>query len=141
MTQQIYSSPKAFPAGHIGNMSKGKDAGIGEICTSKPTWFGSRSAIWKRDKIHIRYCYRELAVSACMTAWALLGNYAYNGKSDGYDHFFNWFFVVRDPFYAIPEAVAPFVMPFLNLALFFAVEMIIHLIFWGFGGRRTTKRT
>ena len=44
MTQQIYSSPKAFPAGHIGNMSKGKDAGIGEICSSKPTWFGSRSA-------------------------------------------------------------------------------------------------
>lgn len=30
--------------------------------------------------------------------------------------------------------VAVFVMPFLNLALFFAVEMIIHLIFWGFGG-------
>ena len=26
-------------------MSKGKDAGIGEICTSKPTWFGSRSAM------------------------------------------------------------------------------------------------
>jgi len=44
LTQQIYSSPKAFPAGHIGNMSKGKDAGIGEICTSKPTWFDSRSA-------------------------------------------------------------------------------------------------
>ena len=97
--------------------------------------------IWERDKIHIRYCYRELAVTACMTAWALLGNYAYNGKSEGYDHFFNWFFVVRDPFYAIPEAVAPFVMPFLNLALFFVVEMIIHLIFWGFGGRRTAKRT
>lgn len=97
--------------------------------------------IWERDKIHIRYCYRELAVTACMTAWALLGNYAYNGQGEGYDHFFNWFFVVRDPFYAIPEAVAPFVMPFLNLALFFAVEMIIHLIFWGFWGRRTAKRT
>ncbi|MBR2446625.1 MAG: hypothetical protein IKB28_08205 [Clostridia bacterium] len=44
LTQQIFSSPKAFPAGHIGNMSKGKDEGIGQICTSKPTWFDSRSA-------------------------------------------------------------------------------------------------
>ena len=48
MTQQIFSSPKAFLAGHIGNMSKRKDAGIGEICTSKPTWFDSRSAELKR---------------------------------------------------------------------------------------------
>lgn len=96
--------------------------------------------IWERDKIRIRYCYRELAVTACMTLWALLGNYAYNGHSEGYDHFFNWFFVVRDPFYAIPEALAPYVMPFLNLALFFAVEMVIHLILWAFGERRTAKR-
>ena len=44
LTQQIFSSPKAFSAGHIGNMSKGKDEGIGQICTSKPTWFDSRSA-------------------------------------------------------------------------------------------------
>ena len=44
LTQQIFSSPKAFPAGHIGNMSKGKDEGIGQICTSKPTWLDSRSA-------------------------------------------------------------------------------------------------
>ena len=44
LTKQIFSSPKAFPAGHIGNMSKGKDEGIGQICPSKPTWFDSRSA-------------------------------------------------------------------------------------------------
>ena len=25
-------------------MSKGKDEGIGQVCTSKPTWFDSRSA-------------------------------------------------------------------------------------------------
>ena len=44
MTQQIFSIPKAFPAGHIGDMSKGKDEGIGKICLSKPTWFDSRAA-------------------------------------------------------------------------------------------------
>ncbi len=48
LTQQIFSSPKAFLAGHIGNMSKGKDEGIGQICTSKPTWFDSRSAKLQR---------------------------------------------------------------------------------------------
>jgi len=52
LTQQIFSSPKAFPAGHIGNMSKGKDEGIGQICTSKPIWFGSHSAIYLDGGIH-----------------------------------------------------------------------------------------
>ena len=44
LTQQIFLSPKAFPAGHMGNMSKGKDKGIEKICSSKPTWFDSRTA-------------------------------------------------------------------------------------------------
>ena len=52
----------------------------------------------------------------------------YNGTSEGYSLFFNWFFVVRDPFYAIPESVSPFIMPFLNIALFFTAEIIIYLI-------------
>lgn len=95
--------------------------------------------IWERDKISVRLCYRELAVTACMTLWALLGNYAYNGQSEGYDHFFNWFFVVRDPFYAIDAEIAPFVMPFLNLALFFGVEMGIHLILWAC--KKTSSKT
>ena len=58
----------------------------------------------------------------------LLGNYAYNGMSEGYSHFFNWFFVVRDPFYAIPETIAPFIMPLLNIVLFFVVEILLHLV-------------
>ena len=93
--------------------------------------------LWQRDRIRIKTCYRELAITACMTLWAMLGNYAYNGQSQEYDHFFNWFFVVRDPFYAIPAEVAPFLMPFLNVALFFAVEMLIHLGLWVL---RTKKR-
>jgi hypothetical protein len=45
LTQQIFLSPKAFPAGHIGDMSKGKDKGIEKICSSKPTWLDSRTAM------------------------------------------------------------------------------------------------
>ena len=89
--------------------------------------YGLITLIYESDKIEIKNCYRDLLAVVGMTAWALLGNYAYNGTSEGYSHFFNWFFVVRDPFYAIPETVAPFVMPILNIALFFGVEMLIHL--------------
>lgn len=60
-----------------------------------------------------------------MTAWALLGNYVYNGSAGEYSHFFNWFFIVRDPFNALPEKISPFVMPFVNIALFFAVEVLL----------------
>ena len=74
-----------------------------------------------------------------MTAWALIGNYAYNGTSDGYSHFFNWFFVVRDPFYAIPESIATFIMPFLNMIIFFAVEIIIHIVIWIIQRRKSLK--
>ena len=44
LTKQIFSIPKAFPAGHTGSMSKGNAAGMGKICPSKPTWFDSRAA-------------------------------------------------------------------------------------------------
>ena len=80
-----------------------------------------RSLEWKR-------CYRDLAVLCCMTLWAMLGNFIYNGNSGDYNHFFNWFFVVRDPFYLIPESISPYIMPFLNVAAFLAVEMLVYLV-------------
>lgn len=95
------------------------------------TIYGFLVMICESDRFHVKLCYRDLAVTACMTLWALVGNYAYNGESEGYSHFFNWFFVVRDPFYALPEEISPFIMPFLNLALFFAAQMLVHLIIWG----------
>ena len=99
------------------------------------TVYGFLMLVYERDGFDLRKWYRDLGVVACMTCWAMIGNYAYNGTSDGYSHFFNWFFVVRDPFYSIPEGISPFIMPFLNIALFFAVEMSIHLII-----RLTKKR-
>ncbi len=71
---------------------------------------------------------RDLLVLVGMTVWALLGNYTYNGTAGEYSHFFNWFFVVRDPFNMLPESIAPFIMPFLNIAVFYAVEMVINLL-------------
>ena len=90
--------------------------------------YGLITLLYEYDSFNIKKRYRDLLVIVAMTAWALLGNYAYNGESERYSHFFNWFFVVRDPFYAIPETVAPFVMPILNIVLFFAVETLVHAV-------------
>ena len=98
------------------------------IFHSVMTVFGLLSLTYELDKFDLKKCYRDLAVIVCMTLWAMLGNYAYNGTSDEYSHFFNWFFVVRDPFYAITENVAPFIMPFINVIIFFTAEIAIHII-------------
>lgn len=69
---------------------------------------------------------KDLLVISAMTAWAILGNTLYNGQAWGKTQFFNWFFVVRDPFYLLPENIAPFIMPFLNIILFFVVESLVY---------------
>ncbi len=66
-----------------------------------------------------------LTVTVCMAVWALIGNYSYNASIEGYDHFFNWFFVVRDPFNMFPAESSPYFMPFLNIFLFATVEMLV----------------
>ncbi len=76
---------------------------------AKPNCFQT----WKQD----------LAAIISMVLWALLGNSCYNGE-----RFYNWFFVVRDPFYILPEAAAKFIMPLFNTALFFTAQMLIYLI-------------
>ncbi|MBE6974596.1 MAG: hypothetical protein E7436_03800 [Ruminococcaceae bacterium] len=69
---------------------------------------------------------RELLTVIGMTLWALLGNAVYNGL-DG--RLFNWFFVVRDPFYMLPESISPYIMPPLVIVSFFAAEMVCCLVF------------
>ncbi len=106
--------------------------------------YGILSLIKKYQSFDIKKCYRDLTVICAMTAWALLGNYVYNGSSEEYSHFFNWFFVVRDPFYILPESIAPFVMPFLNIFVFFAIEILIHsviCIIKAYGTRQDQRNT
>lgn len=93
------------------------------------TAYGFLAFLFSNDKVSNKKCVQDLTVVVGMTLWALLGNYIYNGTSEGYSHFFNWFFVVYDPFYVLPETVAPFIMPFLNVAVFLAAEVIVRLIF------------
>ena len=92
------------------------------------TVYGLLVLVWDNESLRFKECYKDLAIVGSMTVWAIIGNLLYNGNSGEYSHFFNWFFVVRDPFYILPENIAPFVMPFVNVALFFGVEMLIYLI-------------
>ena len=93
------------------------------------TVYGFLALLYAHDEGSAGIWRRDLLVVVCMTLWAMLGNSMYNGSSEGYSHFFNWFFVVRDPFYVLPENISPFVMPFLNVALFFSAEIALRLVF------------
>lgn len=81
-------------------------------------------------KLEWRNCRRELVILVFMTAWAMLGNTLYNGTYGDYDHFFNWFFVVRDPFYLLPETVAPYVMPFIMILVMLAAVALVYLAYF-----------
>lgn len=92
--------------------------------------FDEAGFAWKR-------CYRDLAVLVCMTLWALLGNTLYNGQAWGHTNQFNGFFVTQDPFYLVPEHIAPYIMPFLNVIVFFVAELLVYVIY--FAVKRTGR--
>lgn len=83
--------------------------------------YGLLVLVYERQKCDWK---KDLSVIVSMTAWALLGNTLYNSDA----RIFNWFFVVQDPFYMLPENIAPIAMPFLNTAVFFGVEMLIYFL-------------
>lgn len=85
--------------------------------------------VYEGGGLPFRRARRDLCVVVGMTLWALLGNALYCGTADGYSHDFNWFFVTADPFGMLDKSVARVVMPFLNIALFFAVEMLVYCAF------------
>ena len=77
---------------------------------------------------------QALTVIVCMVLWALFGNYCYNGE-----RFYNWFFVVRDPFYILPAEAARFIMPLFNVVLFFSAQMFIYFIIDKIKGKTTDR--
>lgn len=83
--------------------------------------------LFENIKLEWKRCYKDLLIVIIMVLWALLGNTLYNGELG----FFNWFFVVRDPFYIIPKSISPYIMPFLVAIAFFGVEMLVYCIYFG----------
>lgn len=93
------------------------------------TVYGLLAVIYDEEGLHFKKCYRDLIVLVSMTFWAVLGNALYNGTAGSYSHFHNWFFVVQDPFGIIDPKFSPYIMPFLNIAVFFAVEMAVYALY------------
>ena len=87
--------------------------------------YGLLVLIYEAEDFAWKKCYKDFIVVVSMVAWALLGNLMYNSDLREY----NWFFVVRDPFNMFSENIAPYVMPFLNVVLFFSVQLFIYFIF------------
>jgi uncharacterized membrane protein len=87
--------------------------------------YGMLVLIYEFKGFNWKTCYRDLIVTVLMTLWALLGNAIYNNQARVY----NWFFVVRDPFNMFSQSIAPYIMPILNVVLFFVVEIFVYLIF------------
>lgn len=101
------------------------------------TAYGLFVLIFDNIKLEWKNCYKDLLVVISMVLWALLGNTLYNGELG----FFNWFFVVRDPFYIIPEGISTYIMPFLVAISFFAVELLAYLIYFGIKKLKTKNST
>ncbi len=91
------------------------------------TAYGLFVLLFENVKLEWKRCYKDLLVVISMVLWALLGNTLYNGELG----FFNWFFVVRDPFYIIPESISPYIMPFVVIIAFFAVDLLVYSIYFG----------
>ena len=81
--------------------------------------YGGQRPTWKK-------CGQTLPVIVAMTLWAMLGNWLYNGTSGSYDHFFNWFFVLQDPFYLLPASAAPYIMPFVMIVVMFTAAVLVY---------------
>jgi len=95
------------------------------------TAYGILVLIFENDTTPKKALPKDLFAIVLMTLWALLGNTLYNGTYGEYSHFFNWFFVVRDPFYILPEGISPYVMPFVMIAVIFIADILIYGVYFG----------
>ena len=91
--------------------------------------------VYERQEFTWKKIYKDLGVAAAMTAWAWFGNTMYDNSEVAY----NWFFVTQDPFGAFPVDSAPFIMPFLNTALFFGVGVLVYFIIEKIYAKMITK--
>jgi hypothetical protein len=105
------------------------------------TAYGFLTILYDEPELQFRTCRRDLAVIAGMNVWAVIGNLLYTGTAGSYSHRFNWFFVLADPFGILNPEIAPFLMPVINIVIFFAADLLIialiRLLRAGKGQRRT----
>ncbi len=90
--------------------------------------YGALTLLYEGYLLEWKRCYRDLVITVSMTVWAIFGNHLYNGVGGYYDYRYNWFFVIKDPFGLLPLDISQYVMPLLNVFMFFSVQMLVYLI-------------
>ena len=90
------------------------------------TAYGIFTLALGQDKLTFKSSLQEIPVIIGTTLWAILGNTLYNGMAGEYDHMFNWFFVVRDPFYILPAEIAPYIMPFVMVLVIYFGDILVY---------------
>ena len=86
--------------------------------------YGALVLVYESQEFSWKKVYKDLVVIALMSAWARLGNFLYNSAQKMY----NWFFVVQDPFELFPANIAPYIMPFFNVMIFFAAALLVYAV-------------
>ncbi|MBQ9161649.1 MAG: YwaF family protein [Clostridia bacterium] len=104
------------------------------------TVYGVLTLAFEGERLKFKKCYRDVVIIVALTVWAFIGNTLYSGAAGDYSREFNWFFLNQDPLGVFPEAVAPYIMPALNVAVFFAAEMMIYSVCFCIR-RLTVRRT
>lgn len=90
--------------------------------------YGLLVLAYEKTEFNRKAIKRDFCVILFITLWAMLGSYCFNGINGNYNYRYNWFFVVRDPFYILPLRISRFVMPILNVVLFFSVQVLVRCI-------------
>lgn len=91
--------------------------------------YGVLVILFDENGLKLKRCYRDAVILLCLTGWAFIGNTIYSGEAGNYSRSFNWFFIRQDPFFVLPETIAPIVAPILNFIAFFSLEIIVYLIY------------
>lgn len=102
--------------------------------------YGLLVIIFDGRDLKIKNCYKDAVIILCLSLWATLGNTFYSADVEGYSRHFNWFFLRQDPFYALPEAIAPYLSPVLNFVAFFGIELLIYLAYYLVCKKLTSKK-
>ena len=104
------------------------------------TVYGVVTLVYENGGFKWKHLRRDFVIILLMTVWAIFGNAAYNGTYGGATHDYNWFFVTKDPFGIFDPNIGPFVMPVINIAMFFSVEAAIYGIYHAVKRRSRRKK-
>ena len=95
--------------------------------------------LFDKDGLRIKRCYIDVIILSMMSSWALIGNTFYSGTTGNYSGDFNWFFVKADPLGIFPTDISPYIMPWLNVIVFFILELVVYILFTGIRHAREGK--